>query len=165
LETSANGSADFRVAKSDDGLDTRQARLACYGQDDCGSASLNNAAQILDTTKRNIHYLILDQPDYVQCTLVSPRLTDLKMVLRGPGDPLGTTPFPALPPFNNGGATATSFYIYTGEKSTIALGATTRWYIDVSFRTGGNATTPIDYGITCRSGNGVTVPWLGTTAS
>jgi len=165
LETSANGSADFRIAKSDDGFDSRQARVACYGQDSCGSNTVSaiNPAQITDTTKKNIHYLILDQPDYVQCSLVSPRINDLEIMLRGPGNTLSAPQFATAPPFSSGGVGATSVYIYTGEKSTIALGATTRWYLDVSFRQGGTATTPINYGITCRSGNGVTVPWLGTT--
>jgi hypothetical protein len=173
LETSANGSADFRIAKSDDASDVRQSRLACYGQDSCGSgsASVTNPAQITDTTKKNIHYLILDQPDFVKCDLVSSQLNALEMMLRGPGDPQTAAQFdisalPApynAPPYTSGGVGQTSFYIYSGEKSTIASGATTRWYIDVSLRQGSTFTVPINYGITCRSGNGVTVPWLGTT--
>jgi len=35
----------------------------------------------------------------------------------------------------------------------------------VAFRTGGNATTPIAYGITCRAGNGMEIPWLRTTVT
>jgi len=173
LETSANGSADFRIAKSDDASDVRQSRLACYGQDSCGSGTVSatNPAQIVDTTKKNIHYLILDQPDFVQCELVSSQLNALEMMLRRPGDPLtaaqfdiSTLPAPYnAPPYTSGGVGQTSFYIYSGEKSTIASGATTRWYIDVSLRQGSTFTVPINYGITCRSGNGVTVPWLGTT--
>jgi hypothetical protein len=174
LETSANGSADFRIAKSDDALDNRQSRLACYGMDDCGFnvSSVTDPATITDTNKRNIHYLILDQPDFVKCDLVSDqtvsRINDLQMVLRPPGNPLGTTPF-TLPAgytggdYTVGGAGQTGFYVFTGEKSTIGSGETLRWYIDVSFRAGGNPTTPIKYGIKCISGNGVTVPWLGTS--
>ena len=45
-------------------------------------------------------------------------------------------------------------------RNAINNGTVTRWFIDVSFREGGNATTPIPYGITCYSGNGVTVPWF-----
>lgn len=175
LETSDNGSADFRVAKSADGRDNRQSRLSCYGMDSCtattGVESAIDPAVITDTTKRNVHYLILDAPDFVKCDLVSQtRLNDLQMVLRGPTDTAtGTTPFAnSAPPYNaapytSGGAGQTNFYVYTGEKgqSIAGSGAATRWYIDVSYRAGGNATTPITYGIRCQSGNGVTIPWLG----
>lgn len=175
LETSDNGSADFRIAKSIDARDTRQSRLACFGMDSCGSnvSSATDPAQITDITQRNVHYLIIDQPDFVKCDLVSdattPRLNDLEMRLRVPGDPLTSpqftpgAPYNVFPPYTSGGDGQTGFYIYTGEKSTIASGSTTRWYIDVSFREGGNTTTPIKYGIKCYAGNGLTVPWLGGT--
>ncbi len=174
LETTDNGSADFRVAKSFEARDNRQTRLACYAIDSCtattGTVSAIDPAQITDTSKRNIHYLIMDAPDFVKCELVSPRLSDLQMVVRGPTDTAtGTTPFanPTPPynasPYTSGGVGQTSVYIYTGEKgqSIAGSGAATRWYIDVSFRAGGVATTPINYGIRCLSGNGVTIPWLG----
>ncbi len=103
-------------------------------------------------------------------------------MLRGPGgDPHDRAKFDitALPapynaaPYNNGGAaTAPSFYIYTGDKSTVNSGATTRWYIDVSGNqssstlatdiAGNSSGKGIPYGITCTSGNGITVPWLAT---
>ena len=98
-------------------------------------------------------------------------------MLRGPGNPQTATQFDisALPaPYNNplvysaGGQNKQSFYIYTGEKSTINQGATTRWYIDVSFNaTGGGVAgdLPVTYGITCTSGNGTTVPWFLTTGT
>jgi len=177
LETTDNGSADFRIAKSNDARDNRQSRLACYGMDDCGAnaSSASEPATITDTTKRNIHYMIIDQPDFVKCDLVSDavasRLDDLQVVLRPPSDSVtGTTPFAnANPPYNaapysSGGPGQTSLYVYTGEKSTINGGVASRWYLDVSFRNGGNPTTPIKYGIKCVSGNGVTIPWLGTSA-
>jgi hypothetical protein len=44
-------------------------------------------------------------------------------------------------------------------------GTASRWFIDVAFRTGGNAATPIDYGITCRAGNGMEIPWLRATVT
>jgi len=47
----------------------------------------------------------------------------------------------------------------------VSSGATTRWFVDVERQTGSAATGPFKYGIVCRSGNGVTVPWLGTTAT
>jgi hypothetical protein len=177
IETTDNGSADFRVAKSNDARDNRQSRLACYGMDDCGADASSTAdpATITDTTKRNIHYMIIDPPDFVKCDLVSDeaasRLDDLQIVLRPPSDSLtGTTPFAnANPPYNaapytSGGAGQTSLYVYTGEKSTINGGVASRWYLDVSFRNGGDSTVPIKYGIKCTSGNGVTIPWLGTSA-
>jgi hypothetical protein len=45
-------------------------------------------------------------------------------------------------------------------------GTATRWFIDVSFRpVGGNSGhLPIDFGITCRSGNGTEIPWFRGTA-
>ena len=117
---------------------------------------------------RNIHYLIIDAPDFVKCDLVSQSgLNNLQMVLRGPTDTAtGNTAFanPTPPynasPYTSGGAGVCSFYIYTGDKGqTIAgSGASTRWYIDVSRVSG---TAAISYGIRCQSGNGVTIPWLG----
>jgi len=173
LETTDNGSADFRVAKSDDARDVRQARLTCYGQDDCGSSSLNGSATIRYVSKKNIHYMIIDQPDFVKCDLVAdaPTLSALEITLRGPGDPIAAPVFapPApynVPPYTSGGGGLTGFYIYTGEKSGSATssGATTRWYIDVQRNAGSSAPGPFNYGITCHSGNGLTVPWFGTTA-
>ena len=172
LETTDNGSADFRVAKSDDARDVRQARLACYGQDDCGSSSLNNSATISDVSKKNIHYMIIDQPDFVKCDLVADAATmsALEITLRGPGDPINAPVFVLPAPYNpytSGGGGQTGFYIYTGEKSGSATssGATTRWYIDVQRNAGSGAAGPFNYGITCHSGNGLTVPWFGTTAT
>ena len=167
LEESTFGGADFRIAKSDDAWDARQQRLACYGQDSCGSnfVSVANPAQITDITKKNIHYVIFDQPDYVQCSLVSPRLAELEIMLRQPGDPLTSPQFPAGgAPYSSGGIGQTSFYVFTGDRGAVvgSAGHTTRWYIDVSPRAGVTG-PPINYGFTCRSGNGVTVPWLGTT--
>lgn len=168
LETSDNGSADFRIAKSTRANDLRQSRLICYAMDNCTdtSASLLNPAQ-LSSGKRNIHWAIFDQPDYVKCDLVSDQLSTLQIQLRGPTDSVtGTTPF-TLPagfdtaPYTAGGAGKTGFYIYTGEKSTIDGGSTTRWFIDVTTSGAGSPTFPINYGIKCTSGNGISVPWLG----
>lgn len=174
LESSANGAADFRIAKSDDGFDVRQARLACYGQDSCssGTVSATDPATITNVSLKNIHYMIIDQPDFVKCDLVgdATALAALEITLRGPGSPLGAPVF-VLPagynasPYTSGGSGQTGFYVYTGEKSTISSGATTRWYIDVQRKSTSSATGPFNYGITCRSGNGVSVPWFGTTAA
>ena len=157
--------------------DSRQMREVCYGQDSCGTVTVTSPPQISSTATKNIHYLILDQPDFVKCDLVSAHPGDLEIMLRGPGNPQTATQFDisALPaPYNNslvysaGGQNKQSFYIYTGEKSTINQGATTRWYIDVSFNaTGGGVAgdLPVTYGITCTSGNGTTVPWFLTTGT
>lgn len=184
VETTDNGSADFRIAKSDDARDVRQSRQSCYGMDNCNLAtpSVTNPAYINSTTSKNIHYAIFDQPDFIQCSLVSDsaqHLGDLEIMLRGPtGNPQSATQFDitTLPapyntaPYTSGGAAATSFYIYTGDRSTVNAGQTTRWYIDVSANQGSSTVAAdvasgsgVPYGITCTSGNGITVPWLGTT--
>ncbi len=172
LETTDNGSADFRVAKSDDARDVRQARLACYGQDDCGSSSLNNSATISDVSKKNIHYMIIDQPDFVKCDLVAdaPTMSALEITLRGPGDPI-THPFLRFPrhtTYRPIPAVVEARPVSTSipaKKAAISSGATTRWYIDVQRNAGSGAAGPFNYGITCHSGNGLTVPWFGTTAT
>ena len=69
------------------------------------------------------------------------------------------------PPYSSGGSGETFFYVSTGGRGAVNSGTASRWFIDVAFRTGGNATTPIDYGITCRAGNGMEIPWLRTTVT
>lgn len=176
VESTTAGSADFRLAKSTDARDVRQSRLACYGMDSCldTAPSTNNPPQITNATLRNIHYAIFDQPDFVKCDLVADPVTlsQLQITLREPGNPISSPTFPLLAPYNTnppytaGGTNQTGFYVYTGEKSTIASGATTRWYIDVQVRPGTvSPALPLKYGIKCSSGNGISVPWLGTTAA
>jgi hypothetical protein len=116
--------------------------------------------------------MIIDQPDFVKCDLVADAATmsALEITLRGPGDPINAPVFALTAPYNvspytSGGGGQTGFYVYTGEKSTISSGATTRWYIDVQRNAGSVAAGPFNYGITCHSGNGLTVPWFGTTAT
>jgi hypothetical protein len=156
--------ADFRIAKSTDANDNRQRREICYAQDTCGTPGAS-ATNLTDVATKYVHWLLIDQPDYVKCELVSPRLADLEMQLRGPGDPFAAPVFVTSPPYSSGGDNQTSFYIFTGHRQQVNNGFTTRWYIDVGFREGGDPTVPIPYGITCRSGNGVSVPWYrGSTA-
>jgi hypothetical protein len=154
--------ADFRIGKSVDALNNGQRRLACIGIDDCkvSAVSSTQPEQITDVTKKNVYSMIITQPDYVRCDLVSDRLSDLQIRLREWGDPFSSPVFPASAPFSNGGSGNTFFYIYTGGRNAVNSGTASRWFIDVAFRTGGNATVPIDFGITCTSGNGTEVPWL-----
>ena len=158
--------ADFRVAKSADQFDERQKRFICYGQDACGTVNAVNPTQIVDATTKNIHAMFIEQPDYVSCALVSPHLTDLQVRIRGPGDVFSSPVWPSSLPFSSGGAGLTGFYIFTGNRSTIANGNATRWFIDVGFRTVGGvaANLPIAYGISCLAGNGVSVPYVRGTA-
>jgi hypothetical protein len=166
LQESTFFGADFRIVKSEDAMDNRQRRLTCFAQDSCGTVSSINPASITNVTQKNIHWLIFAQPDYVKCELVSARLADLEIQLRGPGDVFTAPVFSTSPPYSSGGDNLTSFYIFTGHRGdALTLGTVTRWFIDVSFREGGNSTVPIDYGITCQSGNGVTVPWFRATAA
>ena len=172
MESRSNSSADFRIAKSIDANDQRQSRKACYGQSQCGTVSAIDKSTVPDASTRNIHYTIFDQPDFIQCSLVYNQPSDngkLEIMVRGPGSPTSTTPFVLTAPytgapFTAGGASAQSFYIYTGERSTQAGGLSTRWYIDVQIDPLSGAAGPVDYGITCTSGNGVTIPWMGMTS-
>lgn len=153
--------ADFRIAKSEDALNQREKRVACLGQDSCGVVSVTGGAeQITDVTKKNIYSMIITQPDYVRCDLIGSRAGDLQVRLRAWGDPFVSPVFAAGPGFTNAASGSSFFYIYTGGRQAVNNGTATRWFVDVAFRAGGNATTPIDFGITCRSGNGTEVPWL-----
>ena len=162
--------ADFRIAKSTDSEDRRQKRLTCYSQDTCGTAITGaGATAITDVTRKNIHSMFVVPPDFISCTLVSARLADLEMQVRGPGgDVFLSSLFPGGVGFDSGGSNKTSFYIFTGDRNTYSAvngndGQTSRVFIDVSFREGGNSTVPIEYGITCNSGNGVSVPYFRAT--
>ena len=168
VQESNHFNSDFRIARSDNALDQRQKRLVCYSSADCATADTGvGATQITSATTKNIHYLFITQPDFVQCKLVSPNLGDLEMKLRGPGDVflapdfVPSPPYDADPPYSAGGSTKTSFYIFTGYRNAVNSGTVTRWFIDVSFNEAGNsADLPVAYGIICNSGNGVSVPWF-----
>jgi hypothetical protein len=163
VQESVTFGADFRIAKSREAQDQRQRRLTCYSSDDCVNANTVAPTQITDAGRKSIHYFLIAQPDYVKCDLVSDRLADLEMQLRGPGDVFAAPVFATAAPYSSGGNGKTSFYVFTGNRAAIADGVATRWFIDVSFREGGNATMPINYGIVCHSGNGVSVPWYRTS--
>ena len=136
-------------------------------QDAGGTVNAVNPTQIPDATTKFVHTLFIEQPDYVECQLVSPNLGDLQIRIRGPGDVFSSPVWPSSPPFSSGGAGLTSFYIFTGNRSTIGNGSASRWFIDVGFRTTGGvaADLPVSYGITCNSGNGVTVPYFRASAA
>lgn len=164
--------SDFRIAKSIDSLNQREQRVACIGQDTCGIENPVSATQpetISNATLRNIYSMIITQPDYVRCDLVaaSADLAKLQLRLRGPSDPFGTTIFPSSSPYSSGGAGQTTFYVYTGPRNSAtigSLGVATRWFIDVE-TISASTTVPINFGLTCLSGNGTEVPWLRGTAA
>lgn len=159
--------ADFRIAKSVDAFDLSKRRQDCYSQTTCGTAITGaGATSLLDSGTKWVHQIIVTAPDYIKCELVSPQLANLEMQLRGPGDTFASGLF-ALPPgftgapYTVGGNGQTSFYIFTGHRNAFNNGVSTRLFIDVSYREGsGAATFPLEYGITCYSGNGVSRPWV-----
>ena len=170
LEESTFGGADFRIAKSDDAWDARQQRLACYGQDSCGSSSVSVVQSGTNYRHHEEKYSLRHLRSTGLCPVqsgqsASRRSRDHASPARGPADLTAISRRP--PPYSSGGVGQTSFYVFTGDRGSATIGSsghTTRWYIDVSFRAASlNTTIPINYGFTCRSGNGVTVPWLGTT--
>jgi len=171
--------ADFRIAKSRDGLDRRAKRFMCYATDPadptCQTADTAAPTQVRLASTRNIHYLFLAQPDFVKCDLVSPNLGDLEMRLRLADDAFNgsavfvpSAPFNANPPYTGGGAGLTGFYIFTGHRTEVGqgsgVGQITRWFIDVQANADAVANRPgdfpVDYGIVCNSGNGVSVAWV-----
>lgn len=159
--------ADFRIGKSTDARNDGQRRVACIGLDNCTDTtpSVNQPEQLTNVSDKNVYSTILNPPDFVRCDLVGPRAADLQIRLRQWGDPLTSAVFPSSPPYSSGGTGQSFFYVNTGGRAAVFNGTATRWFIDVAFRTGGNATSPINYGITCRAGNGMEVPWLRATVA
>ena len=170
LQESTFFGADFRIARSQDALDRRQKRFLCYAQNPCGTEIVGTGqTAIPDAATKYIHTFFVDPPDYIECDLVSARIADLEMQVRGPGDVFASTLFVSgsggVGSFDSGGNNKTSFYIFTGFRNAFSAfngnnGQTDRLFIDVSFREGGNPTFPIPYGITCTSGNGVSIPYF-----
>jgi len=159
--------ADFRIGKSTDARNDGQRRVACIGLDNCTDTtpSATGPEQLTDVSKKDVYSTILNPPDFVRCDLVGPRAADLQMRLRQWGDPLTSAVFPSSPPYSSGGTGESFFYVNTGGRAAFNSGTASRWFVDVAFRTGGNATTPIDYGITCLAGNGMEIPWLRATVT
>jgi hypothetical protein len=159
--------ADFRIGKSNDARNDGQRRVACIGLDNCTDTtpSVNQPEQLTNVSNKNVYSTILNPPDFVRCDLVGPRAADLQIRLRQWGDPLTSAVFPSSLPYSSGGTGQSFFYVNTGGRAAVNGGTATRWFIDVAFRTGGNATTPISYGIACRAGNGMEVPWLRATVT
>jgi hypothetical protein len=160
--------ADFRMSKSVDANDLRQFRKVCYSMDSTCTTEIVGTGQtaLAATGTKFVHQIMITPPDYVKCDLVSARLADLEMRIRGPGDPFASPVFATSPPYDSGGDGKTSFYIYTGERNAVNGGFATRWFIDVSYREGSaDSTVPIPFGMVCYSGNGITYPWLRGTAA
>ena len=128
-------------------------------------ASASFPEQLLDVTKNNIYSTILRPADFVRCDLVGPRAVDLQMRLRSMGRSVDVGRVSVVATVLERRFGETFFYVSTGGRGAVNGGTASRWFIDVAFRTGGNATTPIDYGITCRAGNGMEIPWLRTTVT
>lgn len=164
--------ADFRIAKSVDALDNAKRRRVCYSQSSCGTALTGPSSTFLpDLVTKYIHQVIVSAPDFVKCELVSAQLAHLEMQLRGPGDTFTAGVF-VLPagfngaPYTPGGNNQTSFYVFTGHRNEFNNGFSTRLFIDVSYREGsGTPAGPLEYGITCYAGNGITVPWVRASRS
>lgn len=170
VQESVTFSADFRIAKSRDALDQRQKRKTCYGQSACGTLTVPPTQVSDPSSVRNVHSMFIAQPDFVRCDLVGPSNALLEIRLREPGDTFASSVFvPVTPydttPFQNAGSGHPSyFYIYTGERTEWNNGQTARWLIDVQAIDGQSSSPPLDYGITCKSGNGVSVPYFRGTA-
>lgn len=165
VQESVTFSADFRIAKSRDALDQRQKRKTCYGQSACGTLTAPPTSVRDPSAVRNVHSMFIAQPDFVRCDLVGPSVAQLQIRLREPGDAFGSNAFvPVAPydvsPFTAGGAGASYFYIYTGQRTEWNNGQTARWLIDVEAIDGSSSTPALAYGITCKSGNGVSVPYF-----
>lgn len=160
-------SADFRIAKSIDALNEGMKRVACIGQDSCGTVSASDPETISGPTLRNVYSMIITQPDFVACNLIVKPPTDpsnLQIRLRGPGDPFASPVWTSSPPYDSGGAGKQSFYIATGPRNAVDMGTATRWFIDVETISTYSGST-IDYGITCQSGNGTEIPWFRGTGA
>lgn len=161
--------ADFRIAKSTDAMNDSMRRIACIGMDNCGFGQPPSATQpeiITDATQRNVYSMIITQPDYVRCdvTAASGDLANLQLRLRVPGDAFASPQFTVTDTnlYSSGGAGKQTFYVYTGPRSTIPTangGTATRWFVDVE-TVNTSVPVPIDFGLTCQSGNGTEVPWL-----
>jgi hypothetical protein len=151
VQDNALFSADFRIAKSVNARDVSALRRVCFGNDCAGTLLPGWNVAITDTAKKAVHRVYLRQPDRVACSLVGPRVADLEIQIRSPGNV--NEGFVAA-----GGNNQASFVLDTGERSTIAAGDATSWFIEVGFREGANPTVPIPYGINCSSGNGMSYP-------
>ena len=158
--------ADFRIGKSIDGRNDAQRRVACIGLDNCSDTtpSVVDPEQLVNLGDTNVYSTILNPPDVVRCDLVGPNKDDLNIILRQWGDPLTSSMFPASAPYSNGSGQS-FFFVSTGGRGAVNSGTASRWFIDVSVRAGHSPTTPVDYGITCRSGNGMEIPWIRATVT
>jgi hypothetical protein len=158
--------ADFRIAKSTDARNDGQRRVACIGLDNCSDTM--HSADVPSSLDVHEEEHLFDDPEPTGLRPLRSRRTRGCRSANAPA-PMGRSVdvggLPSSPPYSSGGSDETFFYVNTGGRAAVNSGTASRWFIDVAFRTGGNATTPIDYGITCRAGNGMEIPWLRTTVT
>ena len=73
--------ADFRVAKSRDGLDDGQRRVQCRGgNSDCTDVGAS-PFQITNVTLKDGYRLPIHPPDFVRCTILGSQATSLELAL------------------------------------------------------------------------------------
>jgi hypothetical protein len=147
VQNNSSFDADFRVAKVQNPTDLRADRFVSVSTD-----ALGNAFQVTDVNLKNIHVAYVHQPDWISCSLTGANTAQLEFQMK---DPAGTV-------VAGGNAITTFAEFYTGEHSAIAGGVAARWRIEVSSNSVFNP-TPIAYGISCTSGNGMTqLDFIGT---
>ena len=139
--------ADFRVAKSRDGADNGQRRVACpTGNTNCTDVGASPYT-ITDPTKMDAFRLLIRPPDVVTCTVLGSRAVDLELALM-PAGPFGAGTILA------GGTNLNTFTYDTGARSLTNNGSTEFYNLEVEVSLTGDQTTPVPYSIRCDSGNG-----------
>jgi hypothetical protein len=147
--------ADFRIAKGWDGADPSRSRAICFatnpnvGSQGCTNTLVASPPSVGNVLNKERYLTMLYAPDTVHCALTGPRIADLELQL------VKTFPVTVLA----GGNNQSSFTYATGPRSAINNGFHQIYWIEVGFREGGNATTPIPFGFSCTAGNGMAFPY------
>ena len=141
--------ADFRIAKNQHGADPTRMRNLCWAAQWSGNSCTDTlqswAPSIPNAVTKQRTLMHLYAPDTVVCSLVGSRKNDLELRLVRFGPSFAVVA---------GGNDQQSFTFNTGPRSAITSGWHTDHQLEVGFREGGNATFPIQYGVSCESGNG-----------